>query len=67
MSVALTGGELAVRSLAAHGVELVFGIPGDSTSSGTESDCACPAAAATFSSAGPAVVITTPGRPDARA
>jgi len=28
MSVALTGGELAVRSLAAHGVEIVFGIPG---------------------------------------
>src|SRR5687767_10865292 len=25
---ALTGGELVVRSLAAHGVELVFGIPG---------------------------------------
>src|SRR5215207_11324695 len=28
MSVALTGGQLAVRSLAAHGVEIVFGIPG---------------------------------------
>src|SRR5215208_4871165 len=28
MSVALTGGELAVCSLAAHGVEIVFGIPG---------------------------------------
>jgi thiamine pyrophosphate-dependent acetolactate synthase large subunit-like protein len=28
MSEALTGGELVVRSLAAHGVELVFGIPG---------------------------------------
>jgi thiamine pyrophosphate-dependent acetolactate synthase large subunit-like protein len=28
MSDAMTGGELAVRSLAAHGVELVFGIPG---------------------------------------
>ncbi len=33
------------------------------TSSGTESDCACPAAAATFIAAGPAVVIATPGRP----
>jgi 5-guanidino-2-oxopentanoate decarboxylase len=28
MSDAVTGGELVVRSLAAHGVELVFGIPG---------------------------------------
>jgi thiamine pyrophosphate-dependent acetolactate synthase large subunit-like protein len=28
MSDELTGGELVVRSLAAHGVELVFGIPG---------------------------------------
>ena len=28
MSDVLTGGELVVRSLAAHGVELVFGIPG---------------------------------------
>src|ERR671917_1382864 len=28
MSDALSGGELAIRSLAAHGVELVFGIPG---------------------------------------
>ncbi len=28
MSEALTGGELVVRSLAAHGTELVFGIPG---------------------------------------
>src|SRR5215203_160786 len=28
MSEPLTGGELVVRSLAAHGVELVFGIPG---------------------------------------
>ncbi len=28
MSEALSGGELVVRSLAAHGVELVFGIPG---------------------------------------
>ncbi len=28
MSDALTGGEVVVRSLAAHGVELVFGIPG---------------------------------------
>jgi 5-guanidino-2-oxopentanoate decarboxylase len=28
MSAALTGGELAVRSLGAHGVGLVFGIPG---------------------------------------
>ena len=28
MSDALTGGELVVRSLAAHGVDLVFGIPG---------------------------------------
>jgi 5-guanidino-2-oxopentanoate decarboxylase len=28
MSDALTGGELVVRSLAAHGVEVVFGIPG---------------------------------------
>src|SRR5215212_5849081 len=28
MTEVLTGGELAVRTLAAHGVELVFGIPG---------------------------------------
>jgi 5-guanidino-2-oxopentanoate decarboxylase len=28
MTEALSGGELAVRSLAAHGVEMVFGIPG---------------------------------------
>jgi 5-guanidino-2-oxopentanoate decarboxylase len=28
MTEALSGGELAVRSLAAHGVELLFGIPG---------------------------------------
>ncbi|HEV3375762.1 MAG TPA: thiamine pyrophosphate-binding protein, partial [Thermoleophilaceae bacterium] len=28
MPAAITGGELVVRSLAAHGVELVFGIPG---------------------------------------
>ena len=28
MSAAMTGGELVVRSLAAHGVEVVFGIPG---------------------------------------
>src|SRR5215213_3401507 len=28
MTAAMTAGELAVRSLAAHGVELVFGIPG---------------------------------------
>jgi acetolactate synthase-1/2/3 large subunit len=28
MAEALTGGELVVRSLAAHGVDLVFGIPG---------------------------------------
>ena len=28
MTEALSGGELVVRSLAAHGVELVFGIPG---------------------------------------
>jgi acetolactate synthase-1/2/3 large subunit len=28
MDGALTGGELALRSLAAHGVEVVFGIPG---------------------------------------
>jgi hypothetical protein len=42
-------------------------MPGAITSSGTESDWACPAAAATFISAGPAVVITTPGRPHTRA
>ena len=28
MTEALSGGELVVRSLMAHGVELVFGIPG---------------------------------------
>ena len=43
------------------------GIPGASTSSGTESDHACAAAVATLRTAGPVVTTTTPGRPEARA
>lgn len=43
------------------------GIPGETTSSGTLSEYAWPTAAAMFSSAGPVVVIATPGRPLTRA
>ena len=43
------------------------GRPGEMTSTGTESEYACPTAAAAFSSAGPLVTIATPGRPVVRA
>ena len=43
------------------------GMPGASSSIGTESDHACATAVAALSTAGPVVTIATPGRPLARA
>ena len=76
MTEALSGGELVVRSLAAHGVELVFGIPGthnlplyahlDATACGTSRRATSrapgtPPTATRASPAGPGVVVTTAG------
>ncbi len=43
------------------------GIPADTSSTGTESEYACPSAVAALSTAGPEVVMHTPGRPVTRA
>ena len=56
---------LVQQTVAARGWR--SGIPGETTSSGTLSEYAWPTAAAMFSSAGPVVVIATPGRPLTRA